>query len=85
MTDPEASVQDTLLGKVFSWIVAIATAAFSIAILYAILQIGATGFWDHIAQKHMVSVIGLPCAAIASLILVLMLRTIAGKIEIKVL
>lgn len=53
--------------------------------LYAVVHMAPLGFFDQVAIEHLVSVIGLPCAAISSLVLVLVLRTVAGNVEFKVL
>jgi hypothetical protein len=83
MADDVGAVQESMLSKVFAWIAAIVGGAFAIVILYQLIQMGKYGFWDQVALEHMASIIGLPCAAIASLVIVLILRTVAGRIELK--
>jgi len=44
-----------------------------------------TDIWTPIGQKHFAAVVGLPAAAIASFLLVIILETIKGNIEFEVL
>ncbi len=43
------------------------------------------GFWESNTLTHVPTIIGLPFAALASLLLVLILRTVSGNIELKAL
>src|ERR1700674_1945800 len=79
------SESGTTLSKVFGWVASIVGFGFAIAVFAFVLDAGRYGFWNQVALEHLVTIIGLPCAAIASLVLVLMLRTVAGKIELKIL
>jgi hypothetical protein len=71
--------------KILSWVALIATALFGMAIFLFIISAGSVGFWDGVALKHLPAVIGLPAAAAAALCIVLLLRTVAGNIELKLL
>lgn len=80
--DPQLGY-DTKLSKFFSWVAAAMGFAFMGFVFYAITVVAPYGFFNQIALEHLVSVIGLPCAAVGSLVLVLVLRTVAGNIEFK--
>ena|SRR5215471_14691072 len=67
-----------------SWSIAIGLALFTIGIGVQVLFIAPRGFWDDVMKSHLPSVLGLPCAAIAALVIVLVLRTVSGAIEFKV-
>ena len=47
--------------------------------------VGRTGFFDEVVRSHLATVIGLPACALASLGLVILLRTIAGNLEVSFL
>ncbi len=66
-----------------SWLVVVGTALFVLVILFEILYVAPFGFWDQLMRTHLPSILGLPLAAIASLVLVIILRTVSGAIEIK--
>jgi len=85
MPDSSQSDQQTLLSQVFGWIAAVLGFAFVGWVLYMVYDAAKYHFWDRIVLEHFASIIGLPCAAVASLILVLVLRTVAGKTEFKFL
>lgn len=57
------------------------TAAFLVLTILGVIH----GFWASNTLTHIPTIIGLPFAALASLLLVLVLRTVAGNIELKAL
>lgn len=50
----------------------------------AILWLSLTGAWDSVVLHHFAAVVGLPSAALAAMFVVLVLRTVAGPIELKI-
>jgi uncharacterized membrane protein YeiH len=77
--------QSTLLGKVFGWIAAIAGFSFMFVVFAGLVAGAFHGLLTDVMLQHLPSIIGLPCSAIASLVIVLMLRTVSGNIELKVI
>jgi hypothetical protein len=75
---------DSTLSKVFSWVAGALGFGFTSAVLFVIIRFGFSGYWNDITLEHLVCIVGLPWAAVASLVLVLILRTVAGNIELKV-
>ena len=74
------------LRKLESWVAVVGTALFAGASLCLMLYAEVTGkAWMQITRLHFLTIIGVPAAAIASLGLVLLLRTVAGNIEAKFL
>jgi hypothetical protein len=71
------------LRQVVSWIAVVGTSLFAAGTFYVLLNAGFNGAWNEVTLQHLPSIVGLPSAAIASLGLVLLLRTIAGNIETK--
>src|SRR2546421_445304 len=71
--------------KYMAWAAVLLTGSFAFVVLTLVIYVGSVGFWNDIAQKHVPSILGLPCAALASLVLVLVLRTVSGNIELEVL
>jgi len=85
MPDHIESQTDSTLSKVFAWIAAIIGFGFMAIVLWEVVVVADRGFFDRLVLEHVVTTIGLPCVAIASLILVLILRTVSGNIELKIL
>lgn len=73
------------LRKWMSWTTTIGLALFTIVIGIMVVLAGFRGFWNVAVREHLPSVIGLPIAAISALVIVTVLRTVAGPIECKVL
>lgn len=71
--------------KALSWVAVVGAGVFTTVIFAVVLIAGLHAFWNDVALKHVPTIIGLPAAAIASLGLVLLLRTVAGNIETKAL
>jgi hypothetical protein len=85
MHDQIESQTDSTLSKVFGWIAAVIGFGFLTILLLGVIQVSRFGFFDQLVLEHVISTLGLPCAAFASLILVLILRTVSGKIELKII
>jgi len=64
---------------------AIVGSIFAAAVVIATLIGAYNGFWKPTTMTHIPTIIGLPFAALASLLLVLVLRTVSGNIEVKLL
>ena len=64
-----------------SWVATVCMALFTLVFGVMIVMSGYSGFWNAPLKDHLPSVIGLPIGAIASLVIVLILRTVAGDIE----
>src|SRR5271155_3998730 len=73
------------LRKLMRWVAVTGTAAFTGMFFWGCIVVGEHGFWDHVVLEHSPTMLGLPAAAIASLGLVLLLRTVAGPIKFKTL
>ena len=68
-----------------AWIVVSIVVCLVVAVLLFVIDAGYHYFFDEVIIHHFAAVIGLPMAALGSLALVLVLRTIAGNIEVKIL
>lgn len=66
------------------WFIVASTALFCIALAVGILISGFRGSWHGVTQEHFATVVGLPCAAILALAIVLLLRNVSGEVELKV-
>src|SRR5438552_2194544 len=73
------------LRRWMSWVAVVSTVLFSIIVGAMVIDAGFHGFWDGVLQEHVVTVVGLPVAAMLALAIVLLLRTVAGAIELKFL
>jgi uncharacterized membrane protein YhdT len=67
---------------VASWVLLLAIVLICVSVFIAYVR-GATvtNFWLPIAQEHFAAVVGLPMAALASLCIVLIVRTSSGRLE----
>jgi len=72
------------LRKWMSWLAVSGASLFAVAFFASIVWISVYGAWDQVARRHFAAVIGLPSAALAALFIVLVLRTVAGPIELKI-
>jgi len=81
----EQNTWEERLRKATGWAAIIVAGLFASAFFVMTLMGAYHGLWVQVATEHVPSIIGLPCAAAASVVLVLLLRTVAGNIEIKVL
>lgn len=72
--------------KVLSWIVVFGVFCFSFVFFGRIAYLAVTEeYWKEIGLMHFPTIIGVPAAAIASIVIVLTLRTVAGPLEFKLL
>jgi cytosine/uracil/thiamine/allantoin permease len=71
------------LRKQMAWAVVVSTAVFAGLVFWIILDAGTRRFFDEVTLQHFPTIIGLPAAALASLGLVILLRTVSGSIEFK--
>ncbi|KVO99812.1 hypothetical protein WL28_11680 [Burkholderia ubonensis] len=67
-----------------SWVAVLGGIAFAFLFFASIVWVSLYGAWDSIARDHFPAVVGLPSAALAALFIVLVLRTVAGPIEMKI-
>lgn len=78
--------QNTNIKKTLVLTVAIGTIAFSAVFFGRIAYLAISeSFWINLGEKHFAAVVGLPAAALAAFILVLVLETTLGEMEFKVL
>jgi hypothetical protein len=83
MTDHD--IWEERLRKTVGWAAVVVAGLFA-AGFFTMTLVGAYhGIWIGVALEHVPSIIGLPCAVAASVVLVLLLRTVAGNIEVKLL
>jgi hypothetical protein len=68
-----------------SWFGVVGAALFALTFFASIAWISVYGAWDQIARRHFAAVVGLPSAALAAFFVVVVLRTVAGPVEMKVL
>ncbi len=74
------------LRKKLSWIAVLGVFIFSLVYFGRIAYLAITEqYWKQIGLKHFPTLVGLPAAAIASIFVVLTLRTVAGPLEFKLL
>jgi hypothetical protein len=73
------------LNTVMSWIAVIAAIVFAAAAFIMIVYAASTGYWNEIVDRHFPVTVGLPCAALAAMFIVLVLKTVAGRIEVKII
>jgi len=73
------------LRRYMSWAAVCGATLFALAYFVSIVVVALSGYWDAVALKHFPTVIGLPSAALAALFVVLVLRTVAGAVEFRVL
>jgi hypothetical protein len=67
-----------------SWSAFLAGIAFSVLLFWACCFLQRRGGWWRIGVVHFATVVGLPCAGIAALCLVVVLQTVAGDVEFKI-
>jgi hypothetical protein len=67
-----------------SWTAVIGATLFAIAFFAGVAWVSVYGAWDSVAMRHFPAVVGLPSAALTALFIVLVLRTVAGPIELKI-
>jgi hypothetical protein len=66
------------------WVLACVLTVICLAVFYAFVRYGKTeDLWIPVAKQHFAAIVGLPMAALASLIIVLVLRVSAGPIEVE--
>ena len=83
MTQTPEYEWESSLRRWMSWAAVVGASLFAIAFFAQIMWVAPDGMWDGIAKQHFAAAIGLPCAAIAALFIVIVLRSIAGPIEVK--
>ena len=80
----EESPWERKIKKTMSWFLVFGVAAFSIAFFGRIVCLAVTeDYWKKMGLTHFPSLVGLPAAAIASLFIVIVLRTVSGPLEFK--
>ena len=77
---------DKGLRKALSWIIVISVSAFALFSLILLVRAGfrpglLSDLYFSLLRDHFVAVVGLPMAAVASLFIVLVLRSTSGPIE----
>jgi hypothetical protein len=75
---------ESALRKWMSWSAVVGASLLALTFFLGVFYISLFGAWDEIARKHFAAVIGLPCAALTSMFVVIVLRTVAGPIELKI-
>lgn len=76
---------ESRLKKVMSWVAVFSVFLFSLVYFGRVLFLALTEqYWKKLGLEHFPTLVGLPTAAIASIFIVLVLRTVAGPIEFKV-
>jgi hypothetical protein len=75
---------ESSLRRWMSWVAVAGASLFALAFFVSIVLVSFFGIWDAIARRHFAAVVGLPSAALAALFVVLVLRTVAGPIELKI-
>lgn len=74
------------LKKIMSWTAVFAIFVFAIVFFGRIAYLAVTeAYWKELGLQHFPTLVGLPAAAIAAIFIVLVLRTVAGPLEFKVL
>ncbi len=81
----EVTVWEQRLRTISSWVAVVGIALFTATFLYGCVQLARLGYWDSAIQHHFVAAIGLPAASLASLGIVIVLRTVAGPIQLRAL
>ena len=76
---------EEVLRKYLSWAATIAVCLFAVSGFAIVAMAAYQGALYEMARDHFAAIIGLPCAAACSLFIVLLLRTVSGSIELKVL
>jgi hypothetical protein len=77
---------ESKLKKLMSWVAVFGVFVFSLVYFSRVAYLAVTEqYWRKVGLEHFPTLVGLPAAAIASIFIVLVLRTIAGPLEFKVL
>jgi hypothetical protein len=77
---------ETKLKKIMSWIAVFGVFLFSLGYFGRVLYLAITEeYWKKLGLLHFPTIVGLPAAAIASIFIVLVLKTVAGPMEFKIL
>ncbi|NMM47918.1 hypothetical protein [Marinigracilibium pacificum] len=72
------------LRKILSWTAVFGTLIFALVFFGRIAFLAVDeNYWKGIGLKHFPTIVGLPAAAIAAIVIVLALRTVAGPLEFK--
>lgn len=73
------------LRKILSWSIVLGVFTFAAIFFARIAYLAITEeYFKEIGLKHFPSIVGVPAAAIASILIVLTLRTVAGPLEFKI-
>jgi hypothetical protein len=83
MTPNEYEEGSEYLRRVMGWTIVIVGGAFVAWFGYSIFVGSLRDVVIEVAHNHYASIVGLPCSGLAALFIVLLLRNVAGKIEIK--
>lgn len=68
--------------KILSWVIVLGVLCFAIVFFGRIAYLAIIErYWVEIGLKHFPTVVGLPSAAIASIVIILVLRTVTGPLE----
>ncbi|MEW6992301.1 hypothetical protein AADZ91_16655 [Colwelliaceae bacterium 6441] len=79
----KSKLEDKLKG-IMSWVAVLSVFIFSLLFFGRIIFLAITEeYWKKLGLTHFPSLVGLPAAAIASIFIVLVLRTIAGPLNFK--
>jgi hypothetical protein len=74
-----------LLRRVMGWAIVIAGTGFILWFGYAIFFGSLESVVFGMAQQHYATVVGVPCCGLGALFIVLLLRNVAGAIQVKIL
>ena len=77
---------ESKLKRVMSWVAVFGVFLFSLIYFGRVAYLAVTEqYWKQLGLEHFPTMVGLPAAAIASIFIVLVLRTVAGPLEFKFL